>query len=47
MGYRKFSEIIGDIGPERRARIDALKEAIGGSLSPGRRLDGPMQPRRR
>ena len=27
MGYRKFSEIIGDIGPERRARIDALKEA--------------------
>lgn len=27
MGHRKFNEIIGDISPERRARIDAMKEA--------------------
>ncbi|WP_420626354.1 helix-turn-helix domain-containing protein [Candidatus Poriferisodalis sp.] len=27
MGHRKFSAIIGTIGPERRARIDAIKEA--------------------
>ncbi len=27
MGHRKFNEIIGDISPERRARIDAIKHA--------------------
>ncbi len=26
MGHRKFAEIVGEISPERRARIDALKE---------------------
>lgn len=26
MGYRKFRDIVGDIGPERRARIDAIKD---------------------
>ena len=26
MGHRKFSDIVGDISPERRARIDAIKE---------------------
>lgn len=25
MGYRKFKDIVGDIDPERRARIDAIK----------------------
>ena len=25
MGYRKFSDIVGEISPERRARIDAIK----------------------
>ena len=25
MGYRKFSDIVGQISPERRARIDAMK----------------------
>ena len=27
MGPKKFSQIVGDIGPERRARIDAIKHA--------------------
>ena len=27
MGHKKFSQIIGEIGSERRARIDALKQA--------------------
>ena len=26
MGHRKFSDIAGEISPERRARIDAIKE---------------------
>ena len=26
MGYRRFTDIVGDINPERRARIDAIKE---------------------
>jgi len=26
MGHRRFSEIVGEISPERRARIDAIKE---------------------
>ena len=25
MGHRKFTEIVGEISPERRARIDAIK----------------------
>lgn len=25
MGFRKFSDIVGEISPERRARIDAIK----------------------
>lgn len=25
MGHKKFSQIVGEIGPERRARIDAIK----------------------
>lgn len=25
MGHRKFSQIVGEIGPERRARIEAIK----------------------
>ncbi len=25
MGHRKFTDIAGDIGPNRRARIDAIK----------------------
>ena len=27
MGSKKFSQIVGEIGPERRARIDAIKHA--------------------
>jgi DNA-binding XRE family transcriptional regulator len=27
MAHRKFSDIVGDIDPERRARIEAIKEA--------------------
>ena len=27
MGHRKFSQIVGEIEPERRARIDAIKKA--------------------
>ncbi len=27
MGHRKFSDIVGEISPERRARIDAIKQA--------------------
>lgn len=26
MGHRRFSDIAGDFSPERRARIDAMKE---------------------
>jgi DNA-binding XRE family transcriptional regulator len=26
VGYRKFSDIVGEIGPERRTQIDAIKE---------------------
>ena len=26
MGHRRFAEIVGDINPERRARIDAIKQ---------------------
>ncbi len=26
MGFQKFSDIVGDVGPERRARIDAIKD---------------------
>ncbi len=26
MGHRKFTEIVGDISPERRARIETIKE---------------------
>lgn len=26
MGHRKFTDIVGDISPERRARIDTIKE---------------------
>lgn len=27
MGYRKFKDIVGDIDPHRRARIDAIQDA--------------------
>ena len=27
MGYRKFKDIVGEIEPRRRARIDAIREA--------------------
>ena len=29
MGLRKFSDIAGDISPERHARIDVIREAAG------------------
>jgi len=32
MGYKRFSDIVGDLDPERRARIDAVKEQARADL---------------
>lgn len=42
VGYRRFSDIVGEIGPDRRARIDAIKaqarvDAVAFSLGELRR----------